>query len=66
LDTIKSSKDTDGDRRRFVGATAVSIAAAGAFRMPSEHMAAATNDDAIRPFRINVPEEPLVDPIDMK
>jgi pimeloyl-ACP methyl ester carboxylesterase len=62
VDTIKTSEDIDPDRRRFVGATAVSIAAAaGAFGVPPEHVAAATSDPAIRPFRIDVPGAQLAE-----
>jgi hypothetical protein len=62
VDTIKSSEEVDRDRRRFVGATAVGIAAAaGAFGGPPEHVAAATSDSAIRPFRIDVPEAELTE-----
>jgi pimeloyl-ACP methyl ester carboxylesterase len=62
MGTIKTSEDIDQDRRRFVGATAVSIAAAaGAFGTPPEHAAAATNDGAIRSFRSDVPDAELAE-----
>jgi pimeloyl-ACP methyl ester carboxylesterase len=62
VDTIKTSQDIDHDRRRFVGATAASIAAAaGALGVPPEHVAAAASDSTIRPFRIDFPEAELTE-----
>jgi pimeloyl-ACP methyl ester carboxylesterase len=51
----------DYDRRRLLGATAMGIAAAGAASMLPSHWAAAAEGDAVRPFRIDVPQEALVD-----
>ena len=48
-------------RRRLLGIAAMSIAAAGAFSLFPAQLAAAADGNAIRPFRINVPEEDLVD-----
>ena len=45
------------DRRGFL----MRAAAAGASSLLPAHLAAAAEDDAIRPFRVNVPEEQLVD-----
>jgi pimeloyl-ACP methyl ester carboxylesterase len=56
-----SSNDVDRDRRHFVGLVTASIAAAGAASILSTGLAAAAGDDAIRPFRVNISEEPLVD-----
>jgi pimeloyl-ACP methyl ester carboxylesterase len=62
VDTIKSSEDVDRERRRFVGATAVGIAAAAsAFGVPPEQAVAATSDSAIGPFRIDFPESKLAE-----
>jgi pimeloyl-ACP methyl ester carboxylesterase len=62
VDTIKTSQDIDHDRRRFVGATAASVAAAaGALGVPSEHEAAAASDNTIRSFRIDFPEAELTE-----
>ena len=61
MDTIKTSEEINHDRRRFVETAAAGIAAAGALSLLPEHTAAATNDNAIRPFNIQVPEEVLVD-----
>jgi len=56
-----SSNDVDHGRRRFVGLVTASIAAAGAASILSTKLAAAAGDDAIRPFRVNISEEQLVD-----
>jgi pimeloyl-ACP methyl ester carboxylesterase len=54
------SEGIDQNRRKFLGtARAGILAAAGAASLPSP--ASATTADAIRPFRIDVPEEDLVD-----
>jgi pimeloyl-ACP methyl ester carboxylesterase len=55
------SKDIDHDRRRFVEVAAGVAAAAATLSLLPEHADAATENSAIRPFRINVPEEQLVD-----
>ena len=44
-------------RRGFLAASA----AAGTMALASPHLVAATSGDAIRPFRISVPEEEIVD-----
>jgi pimeloyl-ACP methyl ester carboxylesterase len=51
----------DHNRRALLTTTAVVIAAAGGASLFPEHSAPAAANDAIRPFRINVPEEDLVD-----
>ncbi|GLS20332.1 multidrug MFS transporter [Labrys miyagiensis] len=54
------SEAIDQNRRKFLGTTGAGIlAVAGAASLPSP--ASATPADAIRPFRIDVPEEDLVD-----
>ena len=53
------SKEIDHDRRRFVGTAAVSIVAAASLFPIFQAIAA--EDDAIRPFRSNVPDEQLAD-----
>src|SRR5580700_1567035 len=54
------SEAIDQNRRKFLGTAGAGIlAAAGAASLPSA--ASATTADAIRPFRIDVPEEDLVD-----
>jgi pimeloyl-ACP methyl ester carboxylesterase len=49
------------DRRKFLGTAAMGAALAGAARLLPEQATAAFEDNAIRPFHINVPEEALVD-----
>jgi len=61
MNTNKTSEEINRDRRRFVETAAVGIAAAGAFGLLPMGTAAAAEGDAIRPFRVNVPEEQLVD-----
>jgi pimeloyl-ACP methyl ester carboxylesterase len=63
MDTAKIPEEINDDRRRFVGAAAMTVAAAGAFSLLPGHPAAATApaDDKIRPFHVNVPEEQLLD-----
>src|SRR4029078_3060906 len=56
-----SSNDVDHGRRRFVGLVTTSIAAAGAASILTTKLAAAAGDNAIRPFRVNIPEDQLVD-----
>jgi hypothetical protein len=60
--SIESSEAINHPRRRFLSTAAMGIAAAGAANLVPTHPATATTDgDAIRPFRVNVPEEELVD-----
>ena len=60
MDTT-TSEQIDQPRRDFVGAAAMTIAAAGASSLLATKAGAITEDKAIRPFRVNVPEEQLVD-----
>ena len=55
------SGDIDHGRRRFVEVAAVSVAAAATLSLLPEYVAAATENSAIRPFRINVPDDQLAD-----
>jgi pimeloyl-ACP methyl ester carboxylesterase len=48
------------DRRQFLGAAAMGIVSASAGGLLSAHPASAEESGAIRPFRINIPEEGLV------
>jgi len=59
MDTLQTSEEINEDRRRFVEATAAAIAAAGVLNLLPATGALAADD--IRPFRINTPEEQLVD-----
>ena len=56
MDTITRSEQIDQDRRRFVGGAATAVVAAGALGLFPVQLAAATEGNAIRPFRVNVPE----------
>src|SRR6266496_1533031 len=49
------------ERRRLLTTAAMAIAAAGAASLFPVHPAPAATGDAVRPFRINVPEEDLAD-----
>src|SRR5262245_6391187 len=61
LDTNKMSKEINDDRRRLLTTTAVGIVVAGAACLLPSKLAAETAGDAIRPFRLNVPEGDLAD-----
>jgi Epoxide hydrolase N terminus len=61
MNTIKTYEDINHRRRRFLNTAAMGIAVAGTAKLlPSQLMAAAAAD-AIRPFRVDVPDEQLVD-----
>jgi hypothetical protein len=49
------------DRRRLLGTAAMGMALAGAVSLLPEHLAAATEGSAIRPFHVNFAEADLVD-----
>jgi pimeloyl-ACP methyl ester carboxylesterase len=59
------SEDIDQGRRRFLGTAAVTIgatsAAAGAFGLVPAQPAGAAGEAVIRPFRVDFPDEALVD-----
>ncbi len=59
--TTESSKDINLDRRRLLGTAAMSIAVTGVASLLPVRLATATQGDAIRRFRINIPEGQLVD-----
>jgi pimeloyl-ACP methyl ester carboxylesterase len=62
VDTTKTHQAIDQDRRRFVGAAAMTVAAAGASSLLGRFPAAAATDpNAIRSFRVNVPQEQISD-----
>jgi hypothetical protein len=56
-----TSEEMNCDRRRFVGAAAIVIAAAGASGALAAKARAATEGNAVRPFRVSVPEAELAD-----
>ena len=49
------------DRRKLLTTAAMAIAAAGAASLFPAHPAPAATSDAIRPFRVNVPEQDLAE-----
>ncbi|MGA2794749.1 MAG: twin-arginine translocation signal domain-containing protein, partial [Roseiarcus sp.] len=49
------------DRRQFLSTAAMGIAAAGAASLFAPQIASAATSDAIRAFRIEIPEDDLVD-----
>src|SRR3984957_16379037 len=50
------------DRREFISAAAMGIASAGAASLlPLRPVSAAKKNDEIRPFRVNIPNDELVD-----
>ena len=61
MHTINIPDEINHDRRRFVGAAGMTLVAASAFSLWPAHLATAADGVAIRPFRVNVPEEALVD-----
>ena len=61
MNTNKTSEEINRDRRHFVETAAAGIAAAGSFGLLPKGTAVAAEGDAIRPFRVNMPEEQLVD-----
>ncbi|MCG2629863.1 epoxide hydrolase 1 [Bradyrhizobium sp. WYCCWR 13023] len=56
-----SSKVINPDRRQLLRSAAMGIAAAAAASLFPAHLAPAATSDDIHPFRINVPEEALID-----
>ena len=61
MDTIHALKGIDHRRRRLLRTAAIGMVVAGAAGMVPLQLAADTAGDAIRPFRINVPEQDLGD-----
>ena len=61
MNTRKVSEAIDQDRRRLLGAAAtIALASAANLLVPSQLVAEGVGN-AIRPFRVNVPEEQLAD-----
>jgi pimeloyl-ACP methyl ester carboxylesterase len=60
MNETHTSQEIDYGRRRLLSAAAMAAAASAAGLFPSQ-LAAVSADDAVRPFRIDVPEEQLVD-----
>ena len=61
MHTRLGSEVINQDRRQLLTTAAMGIAAAGAASLLSPYTALAAASDEIRPFRINVPEEALID-----
>src|SRR6185295_15863424 len=55
------TEDIDHHRRRLLGTATMGLTAGIAANLLPQHLAAAATGEAIRPFRINVPEADLVD-----
>jgi pimeloyl-ACP methyl ester carboxylesterase len=58
---IEITEGSSPDRRQFLGTAAIGVALAGAASLLPEPVTAAPEADAIRPFRVKVAEEQLVD-----
>jgi pimeloyl-ACP methyl ester carboxylesterase len=56
-----ASEVVSQDRRHLLTSAAIGVAAAGAANLFPAHAALASASDAIRPFRIDIPQEALVD-----
>jgi pimeloyl-ACP methyl ester carboxylesterase len=61
VEAIETSEQINEDRRRLLRTTAMGVAATAAFGLLPPKLHAATEDNAIRPFRFNVPEEAIGD-----
>ena len=61
MSTTATTEAINHDRRQFLSTAALGVAVAGAASLLPEQLVAATEDNAIRPFRVNVPEADLVD-----
>jgi hypothetical protein len=58
---MNTTEAINQDRRRLLSTAAASIAVATAASLLPSQLIAASAGDAIRPFRVHVPEEQLVD-----
>jgi len=61
MNTTKTYEDINHRRRRLLNTAAMGIAVAGAARLLPSQLVAAAAADAVRPFRVEVPDEQLVD-----
>lgn len=61
MNTAKTTEGIDRDRRRLLGVAAGSIVAVSAAGLLPSGFAAASTIDSVRPFRVDIPEEQLVD-----
>jgi hypothetical protein len=60
MDAINTSQEIDYGRRRLLSAAAMSAVLGAAGLFPTQ-LAAVSAGDAVRPFRVDVPEEQLAD-----
>lgn len=51
----------DGERRRFIGTAAMTMAAAGAWSLLPGDVLAAAQPEGIRPFKVRIPESDVLD-----
>ena len=58
---MNTTEAINQDRRRLLSTVAASFAVASAASLLPSQLVAAPADDAIRPFRVNIPEAQLVD-----
>jgi pimeloyl-ACP methyl ester carboxylesterase len=58
---IARSGIIDENRRRFIGTAATGVAVAGAYSLLPQRLRAATDAEAIRPFKVNFPDKDLAD-----
>jgi pimeloyl-ACP methyl ester carboxylesterase len=61
MDTTRNTEDIDHDRRQLLATGSMGIAAAAVASLLPSQLAAAPAGDAIRPFRVDVPDERLAD-----
>jgi pimeloyl-ACP methyl ester carboxylesterase len=58
---IARSEIIDENRRRFIGTAATGVAVAGAYGLLPQPLRAATDAEAIRPFKVSFPDKDLTD-----
>ena len=61
MDTSKAHQQINQDRRRLLSTATMGIVVAGTASLLPSQLAAAPAGDAIRPFRVDIPEEKLAD-----
>src|SRR4051812_27942738 len=61
MNAIRTTEDIDHLRRRLLATATIGFAAAGAAILLPSQLAAAPAGGAIQPFKVNIPEEAIVD-----
>src|SRR3954453_19169517 len=61
MPTLETSDAINHDRRRILSTAPMGIVVAGAASLLARQSVAAAESDAVRPFRVNFPEQALVD-----